>query len=166
MGVESCRSFKPFPNKLVCSRFPPAPAACRQNQFCCSGAAFLFLRHGKRVGTDSTPRGLQEGPKRALRGLKKSPLITRSSRCSLIFHRIRFCNLNIINQCLLSLFLDRKRIPMCLQKSPRIARSSRCSLIFSSNHILQPQHHKSMSPLGVLGQKESPDVSPKEPSGR
>ena len=35
---------------------------------------------------------------------------------------------------------------------------------FVSNHILQPQHHKSMSPLGVLGRKEGPDVSPKEPS--
>ena len=30
--------------------------------------------------------------------------------------------------------------------------------------MLQPQHHKSVSPLNVLLQKEGPNVSPKEPS--
>ena len=36
------------------------------------------------------------------------------------FHRIRFYNINIVNQCLLSVFLDRKNAPMCLQTNPRI----------------------------------------------
>ena len=37
-------------------------------------------------------------------------------------------------------------------------------LDFSSHQNLRRQHHKSTSPLGVLGQKEGPTVSPKEPS--
>ena len=87
--------------------------------------------------------------------------------CVLYFcHRITYYNLNIIHQCLLSVFLDRKKAQRCLQRSPQITRFDRCSLLLSSHYILQPQHHKSMSPFGVLGQKESPDASPKEPSDR
>ena len=37
---------------------------------------------------------------------------------------------------------------------------------FSSHLNVQHQHHKSTSPLGVLGQKEGPNVSPKKPSNQ
>ena len=90
---------------LFTQGFPPALAPCRRAPFFCSGAAFLFFQHVKLVGTDGAPREPQETFKRALRGLKKSPLINRFDPCS---------------------------------------------LILSSHSILQPQHHKSMSPLGVL----------------
>ena len=83
---------------LFTQGFPPALATCRRTTFFCSGAAFLFFQHVKLVGTDRAPREPQETFKRALRGLKKSPLITRSSRFSLIFHRIGFYNLNTINR--------------------------------------------------------------------
>ncbi len=47
----------------------------------------------------------------------KEPQITRFDLCSLNSHRIRIYNLNIINQCLLSVFFDRKKKPQCVSKT-------------------------------------------------
>ena len=64
---------KPSQVNLFTQGFPPALALCRRTQFYCSGAAFLFFQHVKRVGTDSAPRGPQEGSKRAPRGPQEGP---------------------------------------------------------------------------------------------
>ena len=117
--VEQLPLLKPSQVNLFTQGFPPGPAACRRTLFSCSGAAFLLFQHVKLVGTDGAPRRPQETFKMALRGLKKSPMITRFDQDS---------------------------------------------LIVLSHSILQPQHYKSMSPLGVLGQKERSGVSPEEPS--
>ena len=110
--------------------FPPAPAPCRRTMFSCSGATFLFFKHVKRVCTDSAQRGRQKGPTRASRGLKMTPLITRYSRVSLLFQRIRLHDMNIIKQGPPSVFFDGTRAPVCLQKGSQITRCSQVSLIF------------------------------------
>ena len=63
-------------------------------------------------------------------------------------------NINIVNRCLLSVFFDRKKGPLCLPAKPQLTRFSRCSLIllqhvksklcFGSNlgHILCTDTHE------------------------
>ena len=48
--------------------------------------------------------------------------------------------------------------------TPLITRYSQVSLNFSLHLNVQHQHHKSTSPLGVLGQKDGPNVSQKDPA--
>ena len=97
------------------------PVSVRSKCSWLESGAYLAHRHARhsshsdtlyktnsQINVSSRCSWTPEGSKRAPRGLKKSPLITRSSRCSLILHRIRFNNINIVNQCLLSVFLDRK----------------------------------------------------------
>ena len=95
----------------------------------------------------------QEDPKRAPKGHQKvsnkNHLITRSCWCALICHSIIFHNLKIINQCLLSVFLDRKKASMCVQKNPPISRSSQCSL---TSHRISFENPK-MVPGGSEGPK-------------
>ena len=68
-GSSSCRSFKPFPSKLVYSRFPPGPRRLPWDpvflQWRCF-PAFSTCQTGRhRRCPKRAPRDLQEGSKRA-----------------------------------------------------------------------------------------------------
>ena len=96
---------KPSQVNLFTQGFPPGPAACRRTLFSCSGAAFLLFQHVKLVGTDGAPRGLQEGSKRALRGLQRSLLITSYHRCSWFYARKKHMETNNTKRQLSPVFL-------------------------------------------------------------
>ena len=70
--------------------------------------------------------------------LPKSPQITRFPLCSLTSHRIRCCNINIVNRCLLSMFFDRKKAPMHFQKNPQITRFRQGSSVLSESASRRP----------------------------
>ena len=106
-------------------------------------------------------------PKRAPIDLKKSPLITRYSRCSLDLHRTRLYSINIITLCFPSMFLDKKKAQTWHQKSPRITRFSRGALIFQKSMT----RYKTNSQINITSwcswtqrkPKDGPEISPKEP---
>ena len=151
-GSSSCRSFKPFPNKLVYSRFPPGSGRLRPDpvllQWRCF-RVFLTCQTGRhRRCPKRAPRGLQEGTKRS----PKEPSDHQLPPVFLVLRTQETHGNKQHQKAAITGVLVQSRSPKNAQREPKeghqIASYHRCSwFCIRKNHIGKQNTKRQLSPV-------------------